>query len=128
MTLFLYGALGGSLVFLPLNLIQVQGYDAAQAGLSFLPFAILVTLLSRCTGAWADRMGPRLPLTMGPVIVGRASGAGAAGADGGPVDYWTTYFPGLLVLGVGMGITVAPLTTAVMGAVARACRGGVGGE
>lgn len=120
MTLFLYGALGGALVFFPLNLVQVQGYDPAVAGFAFLPFALLLTVLSRWAGGLIDRQGPRLPLTVGPGIVGLGFLALALpGLTGGPVDYWTSYFPGVVLLGVGMGITVAPLTTAVMGAVPR---------
>jgi EmrB/QacA subfamily drug resistance transporter len=118
MTWFLYGALGGALVFFPLNLVQVQGYDPAIAGFAFLPFALLLTALSRWAGGLIDRRGARLPLTVGPGIVGFGFLALAQpGLTGGPVDYWTSYFPGVVLLGVGMGITVAPLTTAVMGAV-----------
>jgi hypothetical protein len=118
MTWFLYGALGGALVFFPLNLVQVQGYDPAIAGFAFVPFALLLTALSRWAGGLIDRRGARLPLTVGPGIVGIGFLALAQpGLTGGPVDYWTSYFPGVVLLGVGMGITVAPLTTAVMGAV-----------
>jgi EmrB/QacA subfamily drug resistance transporter len=118
MTWFLYGALGGALVFFPLNLVQVQGYDPAIAGFAFLPFALLLTALSRWAGGLIDRRGARLPLTVGPGIVGIGFLALAQpGLTGGPVGYWTSYFLGVVLLGVGMGITVAPLTTAVMGAV-----------
>lgn len=118
LTLFLYAALSGMLFFLPLNLVQVQGYPESLAGLASLPMALLLALLSRRTGALADRFGPRLPLTIGPAIAGAGFAAFAyPGLTGGPADYWTSFFPGLLLLGVGMAITVAPLTTAVMGAV-----------
>ncbi|NLX10310.1 MAG: MFS transporter [Chloroflexi bacterium] len=118
MTAFLYGALYGALVFLPLNLIQIQGYDASIAGLVFLPFDIMLAVLSPWAGSLMDRIGPRIPLTVGPAIVGVAFLLLAApGLTAGPSDYWTTYLPGILVFGVGMGITVAPLTTAVMSAV-----------
>jgi Major Facilitator Superfamily len=124
MTLFLYGALYTYIFFLPLNLIQAQGYDAAQAGLSILPFAILLTVLSRWSGGLVDRYGPRLPLTVGPGIVGAGFLAVALrGLTHGAADYRTSYFPGSWLLGVGMGITVAPLTTAVMGSVSSSHAG-----
>ena len=117
-TLFLYGALSGTLFFLPLNLIQVQGYDPALAGFASLPALLLLTGLSRWAGGLIDRFGPRLPLTVGPAI----AGVGLAlfvlpGITGGPRDYWTSFFPAITVFGLGMAITVAPLTTAVMGSV-----------
>jgi EmrB/QacA subfamily drug resistance transporter len=118
MTLFLYGALSGALLFLPLNLIQIQGYPADIAGMTFLPFAILLAFLSPFMGRVVDRMGPRLPLIVGPAIVGVAFILlSLPGITSGPSTYWTTFLPGIIGLGVGMGITVAPLTTAVMGAV-----------
>lgn len=118
MTLFLYAALSGVLFFLPLNLIQVQGYNEVLAGLATLPTGILLGLLSRWTGGLLDRFGARLPLTVGPALAGLGFAMLALpGLTGGPGDYWTSYFPALLVLGLGMAITVAPLTTAVMGAV-----------
>ncbi len=116
LTLFLYAALGVVPFFLVLNLIQVQGYPAEIAGFIFLPFTILIALLGRWSGGLIDRVGARLPLIVGPLI--DALGfllLALPGLTGGPDHYWTTYFPGLLALGVGMGITVAPLTTAVMG-------------
>jgi EmrB/QacA subfamily drug resistance transporter len=115
LTLFLYGALGGALFFLPLNLVQVQGYSAAAAGAAFLPFSILLILLSRWAGGLVMRYGARLPLTVGPVLVGFGFAAlSLPGLTKGADDYWTTYFPGLLLMGVGMGVLVAPLTTTVM--------------
>jgi MFS family permease len=118
MTAALYGALYGGLFFLPLNLIQAQGYDAARAGLTFLPFSLMLALLSPWAGRLVDRIGPRLPLTAGPAIVGAGFGALALPSlTDGPVVFWTTYFPGILLIGLGMGITVAPLVTTVMNAV-----------
>ncbi len=117
-TLFLYAALVGVTFFLPLNLIQVQGYDPSVAALTLLPFAFLLAGLSRFTGAWADRVGARIPLTIGSALTGAGFFlCGLPGLTNGPADYWTTYFPAVVLMGLGMGIVVAPLTTAVMGAV-----------
>ncbi len=117
LTLFLYAALGVVPFFLVLNLIQVQGYSSDIAGFIFLPFTILLALLSRWSGGLIDRVGARLPLIAGPAIAAVGFGLLALpGLTDGPTQFWTTYFPGIVVLGVGMGITVAPLTTAVMGA------------
>lgn len=118
MTLFLYGGLYAALFFLPLNLIQVQGYDATLAGIAGLPTGIMLALFSRYAGGLIDRIGARIPLTVGPAIAGLGFAALALpGLTGGPPDYWLTYFPALILQGLGMAITVAPLTTAVMGAV-----------
>jgi predicted MFS family arabinose efflux permease len=118
MTAFLYGALSGGLLFLPLNLIQVQGYRASVAGFTLIPFSVLLALLSPWAGGLVDRYGPRLFLTAGPLLVGTGFVALALpGLTRGPGDYWTTYLPGILIMGLGMGLTVAPLTTTVMGSV-----------
>jgi len=117
-TLLVYGALGGFLFFFPLNLIQVQGYPAEIAGLTMLPFGLLISVLSRWSGAWCDRVGARTPLILGSAIT--AIGFflfSLPQLTNGPSEFWHTYFPAILILGVGMGITVAPLTTAVMNAV-----------
>lgn len=119
MTVFVYGALSGVLFFVPLNLIQVQGYDAAMAGLAVLPFGATIALLARVSGKWTDTVGPRLPLISGPLITGVGFlGFAFIGQTVGFSDFWTTFFPVLLVSGIGMGITVVPLTTAVMNCVA----------
>ncbi|MEO1288614.1 MAG: MFS transporter, partial [Chloroflexota bacterium] len=118
LTLLLYGALGGALYFLPLNLVQVQGYGETLAGIAFLPWSILLVVLSPVMGNLVDRYGARLPLTIGPIVTGFGFGALALiGMTDGPSDYWLTYLPATLILGAGMGILVAPLTTAVMGSV-----------
>ncbi len=114
MTLLLYGALSGALFFLPFNLIQVRGYSAAAAGASFLPFAILMGGFSRWAGGLVNRFGTKLPLIVGPLVV---SAGFLALAFAGSANYWLSIFPGVFLLGAGMTITVAPLTTAVMGSI-----------
>jgi len=124
MCVFLYGALSGALFFLPLNLIQIQGYSATIAGFTLLPFAIILAIMSPIMGRLVDRLGPRLPLTIGPLIVALGFALLALpGVTSGPSSYWYTYFPGSVLLGIGMGVTVTPLTTAVMGSVASSHAG-----
>jgi EmrB/QacA subfamily drug resistance transporter len=115
LTLFLYAALGGALFFLPFDLIQVRRYSPLEAGAAaMLPFILLMFALSRVAGRLVDRYGPRVPLIVGPLIAGVGFGLlGMSGKDG---SYWTTLFPGILLLGIGMAVSVAPLTTAVMAA------------
>src|SRR5690606_19320021 len=85
---------------------------------ALLPFSIMLILLSRWAGGLASRIGPRPLLTAGPALTGVGFFLLAlVGITSGPNDYWTTVFPGLLLTGIGMGLTVAPLTTAVMTAV-----------
>ena len=115
LSFFLYAALGGILLFLPLNLVQIQGYSQFQAGLTFLPFSLLMVSLASIAGRLTDKYGPRNFLIIGPTL----TGVGfllltLVGLTDGPAQYWTTFFPGVVVFALGMSITVVPLTTAVM--------------
>ncbi len=114
LTLLLYAAMGALMFFVPFNLIQVQHYSPAAAGASLLPLVVLISGMSRWSGALATKLGARPLLVAGPLIVAVGFALLAIPGTGG--SYWRSFFPGISVLGVGMGVTVAPLTTAVMGA------------
>ena len=118
LTFFLYAALSSTILFLLLNLVQIQGYTQLQAGMALLPFSILMASLAQRVGAMVDRYGPRWFLVVGPALagVGFVLLAGVGLTKGAP-DFWTTYFPGILVFAFGMTLTVVPLTTTVMSAV-----------
>ncbi|WP_143307170.1 MFS transporter [Chitinophaga vietnamensis] len=120
LTLFLYAGLGAGMLFLSLNMVQVQGYSQLQSGLTFLPFTILMILIARYAGTLADKYGARPFLVGGPLMAGIGMLLlSMVKQTKGPSEYWTTFFPGVLVLGLGMSFTVAPLTAAVMGAVSN---------
>jgi EmrB/QacA subfamily drug resistance transporter len=111
LTVLLYAALGGAFFLLPLQLIQVHDYTATAAGAALLPFAVILGLGSRATGRMVGRIGARLPLILGPLVAGAGFALLAWGGD--DPHYFIGYFPGLVVVGIGMTITIAPLTTTV---------------
>jgi EmrB/QacA subfamily drug resistance transporter len=115
LTLLLYAGLGGALYFLPFALIQVHGYSATAAGSAFLPFVIITFLMSRWSGGLVTRYGARLPLIIGPIIA--AVGFVLFALPGTEGSYWTTFFPAIVVLGFGMSLVIAPLTTTAMSSV-----------
>jgi EmrB/QacA subfamily drug resistance transporter len=117
LTLLLYAALGVILFLVPLNLIQVQRYTATEAGAALLPFPVIMFAMSRWSGGLVASIGSRLPLTVGPAMT--AFGVALFARPGIDGSYWITFFPSVVVLGFGMAVTVAPLTTTAMGAVDR---------
>ncbi len=117
MTFLLYAALSGALYFLPFNLIQVQGYSATAAGAAFLPMTLMLGFGSTLAGDLIRRFDPRTVLTVGPIITGVGFlGLALPDAD---AAFATGFLPAILVIGLGMTISVAPLTTVIMGAVAE---------
>ena len=115
LTLFLYAGLSGAMFFFPLNLIQVQGYSATAAGAAFLPFNLILFVLSRWSGWLVKNYGPRIPLIIGPTIT--AVGFILFTIPDVNSNYWTTFFPAIVVMGFGMALSIAPLTTTVMNSV-----------
>lgn len=116
-TFLLYAALGGTLFLLPMNLIQIQHYPATAAGAALLPFILLMFALSPWSGGLVSRYGARIPLIIGPLVA--ATGYALFLRPGTGTNYWTNFLPPVAMLGLGMAISVAPLTTAVMNSVSE---------
>jgi EmrB/QacA subfamily drug resistance transporter len=117
MTFLLYGAFGGAMLLIPFTLIEAGGYSPVEAGLALLPLSILIGGASRMMGKIAEKIGPRWPLTIGPIIVG--IGLALASRIAESQSYWTHAFPAILVMSIGMALAVAPLTSTVLASVSR---------
>ncbi len=115
LTFLLYGAFGAGMLLIPYVLISSGGYSPIQAGLALLPLPILMTAISPTMGGLAAKVGPRIPLTVGPLIAG--GGMLLARLVGQDSSYWTGAFPTVVVMAIGMTIAVAPLTSSVLGSV-----------
>jgi EmrB/QacA subfamily drug resistance transporter len=125
LTFFLYGALGGLLVLLPYVLIVAAHYSGTEAGAALLPFPLVIALASPVMGGLAGRIGPRLPLVLGPIVV--ALGFCLLLRIDGSNNYWSAVLPAVLVIALGMAGAVAPLTTAVLASVDQAHTGSASG-
>jgi EmrB/QacA subfamily drug resistance transporter len=114
MTLVVYAALGAVLFFLVLQLQTVSGYSALEAGVATLPITVCMLLLAAKGGELGTRIGPRIPMTVGPIVM--AVGTLLLLSVGDDVDYWTDVLPGLTIFGLGLALMVAPLTATVLAA------------
>jgi predicted MFS family arabinose efflux permease len=115
LTFLLYGAFSAAMLLIPYVLITSGGYSPVEAGLAMLPLPVLMTSVSPKMGAIAAKLGPRIPLTIGPLVVG--AGMVLAWLIKPESSYWTGTFPTMLVMALGMTIAVAPLTSSVLGSV-----------
>ena len=115
LTFLLYGAFGASMLLIPYVLIEAAGYSPVQAGMAMLPLPIILAVASPTMGGLAARLGPRLPLSIGPLVVG--AGMLLATRVGSDTTYWAGTFPAIAVMAAGMAIAVAPLTSSVLGSV-----------
>jgi EmrB/QacA subfamily drug resistance transporter len=109
-----YGALGGALFLVPVVLQEVCGYSALEAGMALLPLTVIVLLLSARSAALSARIGPRLQMTVGPLLIGAGMALFVLINSGG--NYFTQVLPGVIVLGLGIVTNVAPLTATAMSA------------
>ncbi|MBV9042670.1 MAG: MFS transporter, partial [Acidimicrobiia bacterium] len=113
-TFVVYGALGGALFLLPLELQRAGGFSPLEAGVALFPLTIVMLLLSARAGRLAQRIGPRVPMSLGPIVAG--TGLILFARIGVNADYWTDVLPGVLVFALGLSLTVAPLTATVLDA------------
>lgn len=113
-TFVVYGGLGGALFLLPIQLQQVVGFTPLAAGTALLPITVIMLALSSRSGVLAARIGPRLQMSVGPLLV--AAGLALMSRIGAGGDYWSEVLPAVVVLGLGLAVTVAPLTAAVLAA------------
>ena len=113
-TFAVYGALGGALFLLPVELQIVKGYTPLESGVALLPLTLVMLAFSARSGALSARIGPRLQMTVGPLIVGAGLLLLTRATD--PGSYWTQVFPAVLLFAIGLAVTVAPLTSTAMGA------------
>jgi EmrB/QacA subfamily drug resistance transporter len=125
LTLFLYAANGAFFFLYPMNLIQAHGYSPTEAGAAVLPMIFMMFLLSRWAGGLVARLDPRIPLVAGPLIAAAGFALFALPSTRG--HYWTSYFPAFVVLGFGLTVTIAPLTTVVMSSVDQEHSGSASG-
>ena len=114
-TFVVYGGIGGALFLLPIQLQQVSGYSALESGIALLPVTAITLALSQRSGALAGRIGPRLQMSVGPVLVGLGLGLFTLITASG--DYLTEVLPGVLVFGFGLAVAVAPLTSTALSSV-----------
>jgi EmrB/QacA subfamily drug resistance transporter len=114
-TFVVYGGIGGALFLLPIQLQEVSGYTALESGIALLPVTAITLALSQRSGALADKIGPRLQMSVGPVLVGLGLCLFTLITASG--DYFTEVLPGVVVFGLGLAVAVAPLTSTVLAAV-----------
>ncbi|QNL20520.1 DHA2 family efflux MFS transporter permease subunit [Hyphobacterium sp. CCMP332] len=128
LTFLIYGGLGAVLFFLPLNIIQIQGYSEIIAGLGILPFGILISVLARISGKWVDKYGFKKLLIIGPLITAIGFAAfSIIGYIGNTMTFIYTFLPVLIICGIGMGLTVVPLTTGIMMSIKESHTGAASG-
>jgi len=113
-TFMVYGALGGALFLVPIQLQQVLGYSPLEAGTALLPITIVMLALSARAGRLSQRIGPRIPMTIGPIVAG--AGLAALSLVQAGTTYWTTFLPAMLLFSFGLALTVSPLTATVLAA------------
>ena len=120
-TFVVYGALGGALFLLPVMLQVVVDYSPLDSGLALLPLTVIMLTFSARSGQLSARIGPRLQMTVGPVLVG--AGLALLARATTPGSYWVQVFPAVMLFGAGLAVTVAPLTSTAMGAAPRRALG-----